>query len=230
MSIVLPKVGRPDIHTVRPKMRGSHFVENLPVSSNDKDIYSAVNEGETHSGANKVSENNTSKSPLRNVRFRVLVVTTARPSTHNSMVHPFATKGSLPDKSRRLVLPCLYCSPCERAKLCMPDVIITISFPSLHGLARSNAFYTKSASVRSRHEPCRQYKPPCTLSHILCFFKQVVYNLHSSNALIRINGLEVGINLSGQAVLLFLHPYPAHNFTGFRVFYHDHSASVFCFG
>lgn len=78
MSIVLPKVGRPDIHTVRPKMRGSHFVENLPVSSNDKDIYSAVNEGETHSGANKVSENNTSKSPLRNVRFRVLVVTTAR--------------------------------------------------------------------------------------------------------------------------------------------------------
>ena len=35
------------------------------------------------------------------------------------------------------------------------------------------------------------------------FFKQVVYNLHSSNALIRINGLEVGINLSGQAVLLF---------------------------
>ena len=62
------------------------------------------------------------------------------------------------------------------------------------------------------------------------FFKQVVYNLHSSNALIRLNGLEVGINLSGQAVLLFLHPYPAHNFTGFRVFYHDHSASVFCFG
>lgn len=144
MSIVLPKVGRPDIHTVRPKMRGSHFVENLPVSSNDKDIYSAVNEGETHSGANKVSENNTSKSPLRNVRFRVLVVTTARPSTHNSMVHPFATKGSLPDKSRRLVLPCLYCSPCERAKLCMPDVIITISFPSLHGLARSNAFIQRA--------------------------------------------------------------------------------------
>ena len=117
--------------------------------------------------------------------FRVLVVTTARPSTHNSMVHPFATKGSLPDKSRRLVLPCLYCSPCERAKLCMPDVIITISFPSLHGLARSNAFYTKSASVRSRHEPCRQYKPPCTLSHILCFFSNrsstiCIPRMHSS--------------------------------------------------
>lgn len=59
----------------------------------------------------------------------------------------------------------------RRAKLCMPGVIITISFPSLHGLARSNAFYTKSASVRSRHEPYRQYKSPCTLSHILCFFQ-----------------------------------------------------------
>ena len=46
MSIVLPKVSRPDIHTVDPKC-GKSFCTNLPCRFNDKDIYSAVNEGET---------------------------------------------------------------------------------------------------------------------------------------------------------------------------------------
>ena len=61
-----------------------------------------------------------------------------------------------------------------RAKLCMPDVIITISFPSLHGLARSNAFIQRAHRYVPGMNLADNISCLAPLAYSMLFFKQVV--------------------------------------------------------